>query len=90
MADLKHIAATLAILGSGTLAVTGCNKEKAGTEVPGDDAGAADAGDDAGGDAGDAAGGDAAAGEAKCGGDAHTGEGHCGAEGETPPAEGGG
>lgn len=39
MANLKDIAATLAILSSGTLVVSGCGKDKAATEVPaGDDA----------------------------------------------------
>ena len=60
MANLKDIAATLAILGSGALLV-GCGKDKPATEVP--------AGDEA------AGGGDAAAGgeEASCSGD-KTGE----------------
>lgn len=34
MTNLKHIAATLAILGSASFAVTGCNKNKEATEVP--------------------------------------------------------
>ncbi|MBK6922901.1 MAG: hypothetical protein IPH07_36275 [Deltaproteobacteria bacterium] len=86
MANLKHIAATLAILGSGALVFTGCEKKGEATETPGGAGGddAAAGGDAAGGgdaaDAGgDAAGGDAA--EAKCG-EGHTEEGHCGADGE--------
>ena len=91
MANLKTIAATLAVLGSGAL-VMGCNKEKQTTETP-DGGGAADGGDAAADDA-DAAADDAAAaagGEATCG-EGHTEEGHCGAKegGEAPPAEGGG
>ena len=62
--NIKDIAATLAILGSGALAM-GCGpKEKPTTEVP--------AGDEAAPDAGGAA-------EAKCG-EGHTEEGHCGAD----------
>lgn len=69
MANLKQIAATLAILGSGALMTTGCKKDNATTETPG---------------GGDAAGGDAAGGaaaEATCG-EGHTEEGHCGAPAE--------
>ena len=92
MANLKTIAATLAVLGSGAL-VMGCNKEKQTTETP-DGGGAADGGDAAAADADAAADGAADAaggGEASCG-EGHTEEGHCGAKegGETPPAEGGG
>lgn len=81
MANLKQIAATLAILGSGALITTGCEKGGDATEVPGGgDAPAAGdtAGDaaDAAGDAAGDAGGDAA--EAKCG-EGHSEEGHCGA-----------
>ena len=80
--NVKDIAATLAILGSGALLI-GCGKEKPTTEVPtGGDA----AGDPAGDAAGDTAG-DAMGGEAKCGGADHTGEGHCGDE--AAGAEGG-
>jgi hypothetical protein len=86
MANLKQIAATLAILGSGALVFTGCKKDGETTEVPGGD-GAGDTATDAAGDtAGDAAGGDAGgdagggeAAEAKCG-EGHTEEGHCGAD----------
>ncbi len=46
MANLKDIAATLAILGSGALVMSGCGKDKPATETPAD-AGAA-AGDAAG------------------------------------------
>ncbi len=84
MANLKQIAATLAILGSGALVFTGCEKKGEATETPGGAGGDAGGGDAAGGDAGgggDAAdgggGGDAA--EAKCG-EGHTEEGHCGAD----------
>jgi hypothetical protein len=38
--NVKHIAATLAILGSASFALTGCNKAKEGTEVPAADGGA--------------------------------------------------
>jgi len=34
MANLKDIAATLAILGSGALVMSGCGKDKPATEVP--------------------------------------------------------
>jgi uncharacterized low-complexity protein len=34
MANLKDIAATLAILGSGVLVMSGCGKDKPATEVP--------------------------------------------------------
>ncbi|HWB76252.1 MAG TPA: hypothetical protein VG755_14880 [Nannocystaceae bacterium] len=89
MANLKEIAATLAILGSGALLFSGCKKEGETTEVPGGDgaatgdaAGDDGGGDAAGGDAGGEGGGDAAGeggGEAKCG-EGHTEEGHCGAD----------
>jgi hypothetical protein len=32
--NVKHIAATLAILGSASFSLAGCNKSKEGTEVP--------------------------------------------------------
>jgi hypothetical protein len=35
MLKIKEIAATLAILGSGALVVSGCNKDKEATETPG-------------------------------------------------------
>ncbi len=38
--NVKHIAATLAILGSASFSLAGCNKSKEGTEVPAADAGA--------------------------------------------------
>lgn len=41
MLNIKELAATLAILGSGTLVVTGCNKDKPATETPGGDGAAA-------------------------------------------------
>lgn len=34
--NIKHIAATLAILGSASFTVTGCKKNAEGTEVPGE------------------------------------------------------
>ena len=37
--NVKHIAATLAILGSASFSLAGCNKAKEGTEVPAADAG---------------------------------------------------
>ena len=43
MANLKDIAATLAILGSGALVMSGCGKDKPATEVPGDADAAGDA-----------------------------------------------
>lgn len=49
--NIKDIAATLAILGSGALVMTGCGKDKGATEVP------------AGGDAAPPAAGEAACGE---------------------------
>lgn len=71
--NIKDIAATLAILGSGALVMTGCGKEKPATETPG------------GAEATPEAGGDAA--EAKCG-EGHTEEGHCGAAEEAAGGEG--
>ena len=69
MANLKEIAATLAILGSGALVMSGCGKDKPATETPAS-AGAA-------GDAGEAScGADKA--EGSCG--AEKGEGSCGGE----------
>ncbi|RMG99655.1 MAG: hypothetical protein D6705_02765 [Deltaproteobacteria bacterium] len=70
MANLKDIAATLAILSSGTLVVSGCGKDKAATEVP--------AGDDAAGGekAEGSCGGEKA--EGSCGGE--KAEGSCGGE----------
>jgi hypothetical protein len=38
--NVKHIAATLAILGSASFSLAGCNKAKEGTEVPAADGGA--------------------------------------------------
>lgn len=61
MANLKDIAATLAILGSGALVMSGCGKDKPATEVPA---------------GGDAAAGDAAGGESSCSGAAKE-EGAC-------------
>ena len=37
--NVKHIAATLAILGSASFSLAGCNKAKEGTEVPAADGG---------------------------------------------------
>lgn len=76
--NIKDIAATLAILGSGALVMSGCGKDAPATEVPGGDAAAptdaADAtADDLTGDAeGDAEG------EGSCSGE--EGEGSCSAE----------
>jgi hypothetical protein len=39
--NLKHIATTIALLGSGALVLTACNKEKGSTEVPGGEGGEA-------------------------------------------------
>jgi hypothetical protein len=84
--NVKEIATTLAILGSGALLV-GCGKDKPTTEVP------------AGGDSAVPDTATPPTGEASCGGADHTGEGHCGdeaaggeapAEGGEAPAEGGG
>lgn len=77
MANLKDIAATLAILGSGALVMSGCGKDKPATETP---AGAEAAPTDG---AEGSCGGEKA--EGSCG--AEQAEGSCGAEGETP-AEG--
>ncbi len=40
MLNIKEIAATLALLGSGSLMVTGCEKDAPATETPGGDAAA--------------------------------------------------
>ncbi|MCA9712085.1 MAG: hypothetical protein KDK70_39985, partial [Myxococcales bacterium] len=45
MANLKDIAATLAILGSGALIMSGCGKDKPASEVPGGAEGAGEAGE---------------------------------------------
>lgn len=87
MANLKDIAATLAILGSGALVMSGCGKDAPATEVPG---GTDVATDPAGGEAscsgekaegscsGEKAEGEAEAeGEGSCSADAE-GEGSCG------------
>ncbi len=85
MANLKDIAATLAILGSGALVMSGCGKDKPATEVPGD-AAAADGGDAAEGScSGDKAEGSCAgegeeAAEGSCSGD--KAEGSCSGEEE--------
>lgn len=79
--NVKHIAATLAILGSASFAVTGCKKNAEGTEVP-----AAEGEKKADGSCG-------AKGDGSCGA---KGDGSCSAKpagdaaagGETPPAEG--
>lgn len=78
MANLKDIAATLAILGSGALVMSGCGKDKPATETP---AGAEAAPTDG---AEGSCGGEKA--EGSCGGE--KAEGSCGAEGEEAPAEG--
>ncbi len=83
--NLKEIATTLAVLGSGALALSGCDKEKPATEVPGDAAVPTDAAGEGScasddhpgeGHCGDDKG--EAAGEGSCGGD--KAEGSCGAE----------
>ena len=80
--NIKEIATTLAILGTGSLAAMGCGKEQQpATEVPGD-AAAADPAADA-----------TDAGEATCS-EGHEGEGHCEGEaaeegGEEAAEEGG-
>lgn len=73
--NLKQIATTLAVLGTGAFALTGCDKEAPATEVP--DAAAPAAAD---GEASCAA--DDHPGEGHCGGDGEEGEGEgsCGAE----------
>ncbi len=74
---LKDIATTLAVLGTGALVLTGCDKEKPATEVPDAAAPAAEAGE-----ASCAA--DDHPGEGHCGADGEAeegdGEGSCGAE----------
>lgn len=92
--NLKEIATTLAVLGSGALALSGCEKDAPATEVPEAATPAADAGEGScaadgedhpadghcGGDAADA---EAADAEASCGAEAAEGEeaaeGSCGA-----------
>ena len=73
MANLKEIAATLALLGSGPLLLTGCDKEAPATEVPASADAAAPA--DADGGEGSCGG---EGGEGSCGGDHEKGEGSCG------------
>lgn len=94
--NLKQIATTLAVLGTGSLALAGCEKDAAPTEVPGAaDAPAAGeascAADDHPGEGhcgDDAAGGEDAEGEGSCGGEGAEGEGSCGADGAEEAAEG--
>ncbi len=93
MANLKDIAATLAILGSGALVMSGCSKDKPSTEVPGADVAAPAAGegscsgdkgegscsgDKAEGEGEGSCSGDKAEGEGSCSGDKAEGEGSCG------------
>jgi hypothetical protein len=73
MANIKDIAATLAILGSGVLVMSGCGKDKPATEVPA-------GGDAAGGEAEKSCGGE---GEKACGG-----EGEAAADGGEAAGEG--
>jgi hypothetical protein len=87
--DLKSIATTLAFLGTGALAMTGCDNDKPATETPAaptaDDAAGAAEGSCGGDKAEGSCGGDKAEGEGSCGGDKAEGEGSCGgdkAEGE--------
>jgi hypothetical protein len=89
MANLKHIAATLAVLGTGTLALSGCNKDDA-TTTPDAAAAAGDAADGAADDAAGAADDAAAdAGEGGCEGDMaeEAPAEEAAAEGEEAPAE---
>ncbi len=76
--NIKDIAATLAILGSGALAMTGCGKDKPATEVPAGDEAAAPTGE------GEAKCGEGHAGEGHCGDEAAApaGEGEAAPEGE--------
>lgn len=78
MLKIKEIAATLAILGSGALAVSACNKDKQATENP--DGAAAEG--DAAAPEGDAAApeGDAAAPEGDAAAEGEKAEGSCGGE----------
>ncbi len=85
MANLKDIAATLAILGSVSFMVTGCKKDS--SEVPAGDEAAGEkscGGDKAekscGGEGEGSCGGDHAEGEGSCGGDKAEGEGSCGGD----------
>lgn len=76
MANLKDIATTLALMGSGAFVLTACDKEKPATEVPG--------ADDPSGVSGDA--------EGSCAAADHPADGHCGgdasaADAEAPTAE---
>ena len=61
--NIKDIATTLALLGSGTLVFTGCGKEQPATEVPGGDEAAAPA------DGAEAKCGEGHTDEGHCGGD---------------------
>ncbi len=76
MANLKDIAATLAILSSSALVLSGCGKDAPATEVPGDEAAG---GEEA---AEGSCSGDKAEGEGSCSGeaDAEGGEGSCSGE----------
>jgi len=70
MADLKHILTTLAVLSSGALVLSGCDKKGEGTEVPGGAGGDEKAEGSCGGET--AEGGEA---EGSCGGEKAEGEG---------------
>ena len=92
--NIKDIAATLAILGSGALVMSGCGKDAPATEVPGEEAApaadaeascAADDHPDEGHCGDDAAGGDEAAGEGSCSGEGE--EASCSAEAGEEAAE---
>lgn len=81
--NLKSIATTLALLGSGALAMTGCEKDAPATETPGGAEGAADAAEGScGADKAEGEGSCGAEGEGSCGGEKAEGEGEgsCGAE----------
>lgn len=81
--NLKEIATTLAVLGSGALALSGCEKDAPATEVPEAAAAAGEAGE-----ASCAADGEDHPADGHCGGDAaDDAEGSCGAE-KTEEGEG--
>lgn len=91
MANFKHIAATLALLGSASFAVTGCgDKKPEGTEVPGGDSAVEKADGSCGGEKAEGScSGDKA--EGSCSGEAAAegGEEAAAEGGEEAPAEGG-
>ncbi len=80
--NLKEIATTLAVLGSGALALSGCEKDAPATEVPEAAVPAGEAGE-----ASCAADGEDHPADGHCGGDAADGEASCSAEGGEGEAE---